>query len=135
MTPLTTSQKLQALTEVIVKAVPSIKEERYREGCQKGSTVCGKRSEKGTFYCNVCARWGGEDRYELVFRDIRLADVLLALELKFKKNEYIRKFRPLLGPTDQEKEAKTRWNLRKDSLTEQSDETIDFLHSLLPSSL
>lgn len=66
-----------------------------------------------------------------IWRPIRLADVLLALQSKFDENEYIRKFRPFLGPIDDERFVDRLWNLRRDSLDDQSTKCLSFLHSLL----
>ena len=77
----------------------------------------------------------GKD-FEVLGRPIRLADVLLAIGnrgiLKVNNlggfsvfNDYIG------GKAEWVDVAMPRWNLLKDDLTEQSPETIDFIHSLL----
>ena len=63
-----------------------------------------------------------------ISRPIRLADVLLAIP----KSEPLTLFpeRLIFGEVN-EKGAFGIWNLRKDDLNEQSEETIDFLAGLL----
>jgi len=53
--------------------------ERYVEGCQKYSAICGKKSEKGTWYCETCKEWNGEDRYVQDFADMGISELLIAL--------------------------------------------------------
>jgi hypothetical protein len=55
-----------------------------------------------------------------------LADVLLAIEkMLIDENSGI------WGKTDRQNSVVSHWNLRKDDLNEQSEETIDFLAELL----
>lgn len=71
------------------------------------------------------------DEYEIIGRPIRLADVLLAM------NDHA----PLAcshsggflkgGREWKYREPVVRWNLRADDLEQQSDECIEFIHSLL----
>jgi hypothetical protein len=61
--------------------------------------------------------------------DVRLADVLLTLKASSEQDELN------LGlPLELHHGVKgllAKWNLRWDDLSEQSDETIDFIHSLI----
>ena len=71
--------------------------------------------------------------FDIIGRPIRLADVLLAIR-KVKGSAY--DFAELLGldwDSDGiiEEYRDSIWNLLKDDLTQQSDETIDFLYELL----
>ena len=91
-------------------------------------------SEEGEFLT-----YGDESEYkmpkindiEILGRPIRLADVLLAVGFKTKKMNYFHS-------VDKEDHLclgnwvdTVRWNLRKDSLTDQSPETINFLAEIL----
>ncbi len=74
-------------------------------------------------------------------RPIRLADVLLLLEEIKGYGEECHvdsdgtisffAFNPLCGPEPESQILKGNWNLRKDSLTDQSEETINFIAELL----
>lgn len=70
----------------------------------------------------VTSLGSGEDT-----RPIRLADVLLVIEGRFSEAEIITKdpYYETFG------DIISRWNLRKDSLTDQSDECLAFLANLL----
>lgn len=59
-----------------------------------------------------------------------LEDVLRALEKLCEENEYIRKYRPFLGDPDFFYDTKQQWTLGL-PLSDQSPETIAFLHQLL----
>lgn len=58
-------------------------------------------------------------------RDIRLADVLLALQTHLTSSTVMSVCGRICFGDD------VSWNMRKDSLDDQSEETISFLHSLL----
>lgn len=66
---------------------------------------------------------------EILGRDIRLADVLLAIKDRVVKTDY-------LSRTYEEIQDLTyniiiRWNLKQDRLEDQSPETIEFIYNLL----
>lgn len=69
---------------------------------------------------------------EIIGRPIRLADALLALGMK-KNYGYVCTDGSLFeGGLDVENDfSYGQWNLRKDSLDEQSEETVSFLYELL----
>src|SRR5438270_678262 len=65
---------------------------------------------------------------------IRLADVLLAMEVKDPNNRYQVRTSGHIGtisPVSPMTHVYTRWNLPADDLTLQPDETINFLYALL----
>lgn len=66
---------------------------------------------------------------QIIGREIRLADVLLALS---KVGAVTNGGKYLINiVSDGNSHIDYRWNLLKDSLTEQSEETIEFIYSLL----
>lgn len=73
-------------------------------------------------------RWNNPDNYEPSRKgwEIRLADILLMFE-PFKDSDFCQ-----CGLNGKRDNLVSNWNLHEDSLHEQSDETIDFIHSLLP---
>ena len=134
MTP--RQKNLETIRAAAIKANPEIVELKF--GCQvqryegdEIDTLCsitspGLRGRHAVrfirfpsvvHYDFVCAT-GEVESWKIIGRPIRLADVLLALKEQ----------RGYLGVTILEKE---HWNLRADSLEEQSDECIAFLADLL----
>ncbi len=76
--------------------------------------------------------------YFVQTRPIRLADVLLAIELKDKKDEYgneltleITHFGMFVGSVYNWEDEPVFWQLKNDTLESQSPETLSFLASLL----
>lgn len=113
------SAKLEAVRAKIVEVVPDIREVFDR--CMQ----CGYGYE----FCKKTDRCRNPDYRD---RPIHLADVLLALieSVDVKHHPHSPKTR------DREYTSGTlricgKWNLRQDSLDQQSDETVTFLHSLL----
>lgn len=70
---------------------------------------------------------------EIIGRPIRLADVLLALNRKSNTSGYwaVDTTGAWLDMRKSVRHIMSEWNLRKDSLDEQSEETISFLYELL----
>lgn len=69
------------------------------------------------------------DKFEILGRPIRLADVLLALS---QVGAVTRGGKYLINiVTDGNSHIDYRWNLLKDNIADQSPETIDFLYNLL----
>lgn len=105
----------------------------YRCGyCKKGFMHPNTAVPK---YCVECANEHKKCRYcavdlEIIGRDIRLADVLLAKSGIMVSSDGC--FRHLNGYPQDWKGTKIFWNLRKDNLNEQDDPTIDFIYSLIP---
>lgn len=65
------------------------------------------------------------DDIKILGREIRLADVLLAMK-SLKERKWTDQAWLITGSKDD-----CNWNLLKDSLTDQSEETIEFLYELL----
>ncbi len=75
--------------------------------------------------------------FEILGREIRLSDVLLAIlhHHKFKSSlDYFPQMEALIHPTYRMGELflDTVWDLLKDNLSEQSEECLSFIASLLP---
>lgn len=107
------NDKIQAIREAVIRANPEAGELKHYE-------------------CGSC---GADD--ELHYRPIRLADVLLAINLAISNS-------PARDDEDDDSNAEHQtwlqesvlrlldlWNLRADNLTQQSPACIDFLYSLL----
>jgi hypothetical protein len=78
--------------------------------------------------CGLCGRTISPES-RLSHGDIRLADVLLAIETLDDEPAFGLSVQgELIMATE---ENAIGWNLRRDSLDEQADEGIEFLHSLL----
>lgn len=76
------------------------------------------------------------DDIEILGRPIRLADVLLAIDKKYinsSSNNHFRSKFEIINASYEDGSFKhdAYWNLRNDSLTEQSPETIEFISNLL----
>lgn len=72
-----------------------------------------------------------KDIDEIIGRPIRLADVLLALNKSVSLGCYPQYNDMLLINANDTHKTSGFWNLLKDSLTEQSEETITFIHQLI----
>lgn len=111
---MTHQEKIEAIRKACAKANPEI----IVEGCESG--------------ISPCACWWHKNYPPdgNKFRPIRLADVLLAIDDKSSRERYTV---DCLGGF---KKVGTKWiicnwNLRKDSLEEQSEETVAFIYDLL----
>jgi hypothetical protein len=136
--------KLEQVRAKIIEAVPEIMEYRCN-GCNR----------RYAEYVNGCPRcwideWSREKNYErypnrhvgLTPRSIRLADVLIAVwshlenyELPTYESAYLPSRFTIASDGDMfcdlPKAQIANWNLHKDSLDDQSEETINFLHDIL----
>ena len=110
---------LETVTAKIIRAVPEI--------CTKLCDCCHGTWDECFLSITECSNFNDGSHFDC--RPITLADVLLALN-------------SVLAPcvvytSGQIQNNETRetawWNLTKDSLSEQSEETLAFLNSLLPS--
>lgn len=109
-------------------------------------------SVAGNLICTPCVKGAGTttvkpENAEIIGRDIRLADVLLAIrEHRFVKAQSIVRNEKIEAeleawlstkegtswhPLYWEKGVLSHWNLRSDRLQDQSEKTIAFIHSLL----
>ncbi len=134
--------KIETIREACIKANPSIKDLVF------GCVVVNEVGEQERVLWSIDSwKKGGKDVQldgtavhiheselkEIIGRPIRLADVLLAIEKKYKDKYRVtsqgvfENYNPLL----QRHVVNETWNLLKDDLTQQSDETIDFLFELL----
>lgn len=126
-----------AVREAVIKAMPEVLELKFgceilvetsRAGIQK-TTITNFMSAGGFMTLNFGPILEGKIT-EILGRPIRLADVLLAIEHQINNIS-------LNGPIfDRAAEIPmadilNRWNLRKDSLEDQSEETIEFLYPIL----
>jgi hypothetical protein len=113
------SAMYEELVAAIVKAVPGV---RYRQ-----CNICGEIwSSEVRGYCGKCQAFMGAE-CPIHSRRIRLADVLLA----FNALERVQGFVGTQGYALDVVLILEHWNLRQDSLDQQSPETIAFLHQLL----
>lgn len=120
----------QKLKEIIQKANPEIMELKF--GCEvevkskkadNFKLLVSEIVDENCFKCSQGIFWESID-YEIIGRPIRLSDVLMVINYRdFKvKNDWV-----YLGDAMQ-----TRfWNLKDDNLDNQSEETKQFLISLL----
>lgn len=89
---------------------------------------CGEKvatEESGYHHCG--AFLGGRERHE---REIRLADVLLAMKEYVLMDNFGDIYRTKNGEIDHD-HSSARWDLKKDDLSLQSEETVRFLGELL----
>ena len=70
-------------------------------------------------------------QFEIIGRPIRLADVLLVLDNKLPSGSWITACGHLCFHESDIDDELFVWNLHKDNLTEQSEETITFIHQLI----
>lgn len=129
--------KLQFIREACIKANPSIKDLVF--GCKVAcwsieytfiSLITGN-SDYANVVSAILRQTDKRPIKELVIigREIRLADVLLAIMTM----KYDRKNRGKMTPSYLTilPDLVTQWNLLKDSLSDQSPQTIDFIFNLL----
>lgn len=141
------ANNLKKIRESCIEANPGIMELKF--GCQilfedKIYTIA-RESSRGTFqawyndYTYAEFKISVEDSKQILGRPIRLADVLLALEDNVKESttffaafynkKFLLCFRLFMPNPDLVHE--TEWNLKDDNLEHQSEETINFIASLL----
>lgn len=130
---------LQTIRQACIKANPSILDLVF--GCKV-------RLKDGS--CETITKWAQHDRFpvflvlgngieyieseieEILGRSIRLTDVLLAIKAYKIKLDFDTRSQPFLFITDW-KEKTVIWNLLKDNLEDQSEETLEFISNLLKS--
>lgn len=143
----TQQEKLEAIRAACIKANPSIMDMEW--GCEarqgkdmyiilaknaiyKNTSYLVRQKESGAVHDSSILG----PNWHVLGRPIRLADVLLAIITKDPAN----RTRVIVESSgqfifcvfgDEGKKAGPSWNLLKDSLTDQSPETIDFLYQLL----
>jgi len=118
----TRDDKLAAITAACVKANPECERCRCHE-CDQDWT---NRDE-----CDDCQHT--TERTKTAARPVRLADVLLARHKELLPVIAVNDAGYFLeiDPYDGNLTTCSRWNLRADSLDEQDDACVNFLHSLL----
>lgn len=138
------NQKIETIRQACIKANPEIVELKF--GCEVETLNWGKVTitQNGDDYVEYILPDGtrGDEDTQIYFekeiqnilgRPIRLADVLLAMEGKISNDSlslHSGGYRDFLWYQD-EKIQINFWNLLKDSLSDQSEETINFLYQLL----
>lgn len=113
------TQSEQIVREVVIQAVPEI----ISKEC-----FCGKRIKKGEVGYDDCDAFIGNIKEDFEERPIRLADVLLAIGEKY--GNHVLEFSGTKTCSLEAARIIPQWNLRADSLSEQSDETVHFLAEL-----
>jgi hypothetical protein len=132
------NEKLEAIRQACIKANPEIVELKF--GCQL--SLLGRRYavfgqclnvwqivsiERDLFHSTSLPNGADTFGVNAIYgRPIRLSDVLLAMNVQLFKDSWDL---PVLDYDGSKIIA--LWNLRKDDLTQQSPETIDFLYDLL----
>ncbi len=139
------TSKLEQLTEAICEIIPEILELKF--GCRVYDPESVGEQEVITHVTEdmVCVHYyhpygkdwfdfksytkGFEKRNQIIGRDITLADVLLAIE---KSNQRYKCGHPIIGHVRIGVNGETcDWNLEQNALHLQSEETIDFLNSII----
>lgn len=141
-------EKIETIKQACIKANPEIME--LKMGCVVNSKTGDEFYDSEEYKDRICLAvglypkdsWYGKSgqenlrisdsvilrHFEILGRPIRLADVLLAIaniDARLKLNRGANIIR-IFGS-----ETMLEWNLLKDSLTDQSLETIDFIYNLL----
>ena len=144
-------QKIEAIREACIQANPEIVELKF--GCEvyRGAKEGQREFISGRFNDTIaltCISQFGDflpievptaliPQWKIIGRPIRLADVLVAIlehpEKKIREKKWSN-LRKMLGYDEEGNHEYIHWNLRKDSLDDQSDATIDFLFELLKDS-
>lgn len=130
---MTRDQSLQLIREACIKANPDIMKLQF--GCEiettrdktRGIVIAAREFDVDVMLEGVRRSIG--NRHVVSFgRPIRLADVLLAIQKNAHPNNWpkIDVFGYMTGPS-----KCIGWNLLSDTLTDQSDETIEFIANLL----
>jgi hypothetical protein len=136
---MTVKQALEYAREKIVKANPDFHATRYKEGCQAGLDICGKKDKSGKYICIVCRKWRGPDRE--INLPMPLNRVLIALRKAPNSDDTLAinvietAEREIVGSLIQDDELGRSylgvWDLTKETLDEQEDETILSIAKLL----
>lgn len=139
--------KIETIREACIKANPDIVylkrgcelilKEEHKGGSKHTVLVDEKNGVMWADAGMVIIQIWGDDIKEIIGRPIRLADVLHGIQTKIAKQwldtsnplETLGKWQPHLEKTGLE--IIKKWRLLEDDLTQQSDETIDFLYNLL----
>ncbi len=145
----TKTQKIEEIRKKCIEANPEIVE--LKLGCKtsKGmiTSIFESNGRYGYAMTPYTTHWDGAngeaiakrysaDNFEIIGRPIRLADVLLAIEIrkptmKITDSDNI-DYGKMVDITEEEKiKAMFDWDLKSDDLEKQSEETISFLHNLL----
>lgn len=139
---------LQTVREAVIKAVPEIVSLQF--GCaiehsDERATIIRLYENHPFMFSAVIARTDGypknadglpKDEVTVIGRPIRLADVLLAVGEAAREVSYFvdsdGNFHEWFAPKGRlDLRTIAHWNLREDDLSKQSEETIEFLASLL----
>lgn len=138
---MTTQQKIAFIREACIKANPEIVELKIGSHVLWGEHGLGGCILQRNYAGNYLIRVEGmgttttiKERQitKIIGRPVRLADVLLASKGMIhdieNDGEYMRTFEL---HEDGSHDLQIFWNLRKDSLEDQSEDTIEFIYSLL----
>ncbi len=147
---MTNEQKLEVIRKACVAANPEIMElkfgcliktkdgiQHYGQGLEDSNDGGFRSVDEG---CGCCSnnQYYDKGQFEILGREIRLADVLLAIQAKYQKiNGYVTYLVGSNGTFYEQEglcgshQELDYWNLLKDSLTDQSEECIEFLYNLL----
>ncbi len=152
----TREQHIQKIREACIAANPSILDLTF--GCELYYPSEGNTTPDGKYWvtevkdgCVYCIaresyskdytprRFAIEGNFEILGRPIHLADVLLAVEkqgdilikLNYDKTICIKRSESVKGLTEWQITDSANWDLSKNSLIDQSDETIEFISKLL----
>jgi hypothetical protein len=131
---MTKDRQIAFIREKCIEANPDIENPELRKGFL--CLVSDKRTSTGERYITSYDVAIHDDSLEPLqaFRPIRLADVLLAIPNQYGQKlstGYISGDRINVSLEADTLDVVAYWNLRKDDLTEQSDECINFLYELL----
>lgn len=143
---MTKDQKIKEIREACIRANPEIVELKFGCKVEFDKSYCeytcvGKDEDYYTYWKDK----GDDERHnftvserdgwkpiEIIGRDIRLADVLYVI----KQNIHEKESRHQLAKVSMSDQVNrllytNRWNLLKDNLEDQSEDTISFIHNLL----
>lgn len=115
--------KLEAVRAAIIKVVPEIEFDCPQCGGNGWYISPDLRGEPEQFQCQNCNAGG-----KLLAREPRLSDVLVAID---KKLEGVRFATVASNGWMHFNYERGFWNMRTDDLSQQSEDTISFIHSLL----
>ena len=140
--------KLKELREKIIEANPEIVKRSnliqqlelaiYAQRIEITDTITKPQHSEWIKGQQAIVRWLKKDFFPAYKSQpkITLADVLMAIGMKYDGHAYIRE-PSIVGKTNfsfsltDKPDIKIFWNLKQNSLDKQSPETIDFLHKLL----
>lgn len=136
---------IELIRQKCIKSNPDILKLEF--GCKtKHGIYCGEDTVQGEYFFFLPDMVGSEDQAfqcedfsrgsDIIGRDIRLADVLYAIDQEFLVDSSGRGWEAmcsLVVPRFIEgvHQKKPQWNLLKDRLEDQSEECIDFIYNLL----